>query len=184
MKSIVETERLTLKVLDATKAESVLEYYRENRAFLQPWEPMRNDGFYTYETQSISLTLDAQAMERGEMLRYWIYLKDGTGPIGSIALTNIIRGVFKSCYLGYKLSERHGGKGYMTEAIEKIIEIAFHDMKLHRIEANIMPHNIRSRRAVEKLGFKEEGISEKYLKINDKWEDHCRFALINQAFDA
>jgi len=184
MRAIVETDRLTLRILDATMAESVLAYYKINMAFLQPWEPLRNDGFYTYETQFTSLALDAQAMDRGEMLRYWIYLKDGAEPIGSIALTNIIRGVFKSCFLGYKLSEKEGGKGYMTEAIEKIIEIAFQDLKLHRIEANIMPHNLKSRKAVEKLGFKEEGLSEKYLKINDKWEDHYRFALINQAFDA
>lgn len=183
MRTVVETERLTLKILDATMAESVLEYYLLNRAFLEPWEPKRNEGFYTYETQFTSLALDAQAMDRGEMLRYWIYLKDGTGPIGTIALTNIIRGVFKSCFLGYKLSESHGGKGYMVEAIEKIVEIAFQDLKLHRIEANIMPHNIRSRKSVEKLGFKEEGLSEKYLKINGKWEDHYRFTLINQALD-
>ncbi len=184
MRPIVETERLTLKILDATMADSVLEYYCINKTFLEPWEPKRNDGFFTYETQFTSLKLDAQAMERGEMLRYWIYLKDGTGPIGSIALTNIIRGVFKSCFLGYKLSQKYGGRGYMTEAIKKMIEVAFKDLKLHRIEANIMPHNIRSRKAILKLGFKEEGISEKYLKINDKWEDHCRFALINQALDA
>lgn len=181
MRPIVETKRLTLKMLDGTMAESVLAYYVANKAFLQPWEPLRNDGFYTYETQVTSLTLDAQAMERGDMLRYWIFLKDGTGPIGSIALTNIIKGVFKSCFLGYKLSEKHGSKGYMTEAIEKIVEIAFQDLKLHRIEATIMPHNLRSIKAVVKVGFKEEGISEKYLKINDKWEDHCRFALINKA---
>jgi ribosomal-protein-alanine N-acetyltransferase len=183
MKPVVETERLTLKILDATMAESVLKYYLLNRAFLEPWEPKRNEGFYTFETQFSSLVLDAQAMDRGEMLRYWIYLKDGTGPIGTIALTNIIRGVFKSCLLGYKLSENYGGKGYMTEAIEKIVDIAFKELKLHRIEANIMPHNIRSRKSVEKLGFKEEGLSEKYLKINDKWEDHYRFTLINQALD-
>lgn len=183
MKAVVETERLRLKILDATMAESVLEYYLLNRAFLESWEPKRSEGFYTYETQFSSLALDTQAMERGEMLRYWIYLKDGTGPIGTIALTNIIRGVFKSCFLGYKLSESHGGKGYMVEAIEKIVEIAFQELKLHRIEANIMPHNIRSRKSVEKLGFIEEGLSEKYLKINGKWEDHYRFTLINQALD-
>lgn len=184
MRPAVDTERLILKILDASMAESVLEYYLLNRTFLQPWEPMRNDGFYTYETQFMSLTLDSKAMERGEMLRYWIFLKDGTGPIGTIALTNIIRGVFKSCFLGYKLSEKYSGNGYMTEALEKIVEIAFYELKLHRIEANIMPHNLRSRKSIERLGFKEEGLSEKYLKINDKWEDHCRFALINQAFDA
>ncbi len=180
MKPTAETERLILRVPNTSMAESILAYYLTNKVFLEPWEPLRRDGFYTYDTQFTNLSLDAEAVERGEILRYWIYLKDGTGPIGSVALTNIIKGVFKSCFLGYKLSEGHCGRGYMTEAIEKIVEIAFQDLKLHRIEADIMPQNLKSIKIVEKLGFKKEGLSEEFSKINDKWEDHYRFARINK----
>ncbi len=70
-------------------------------------------------------------------------------------------------------------KGYMTEAIEKGISIMFSGYKLHRIEANVIPRNKRSLRVVEKLGFKHEGFSPKYLKINGVWEDHERFAILN-----
>ena len=175
----VETDRLLFKVLDGTKADLVLEYYLKNKAFLKDWEPMRHDGFYSIETQAMSLDLDLSAMERGEMLRYWIFLKETDELIGTIALTNIIRGVFKSCYLGYKLSEKHTGHSYMTEAILKMVEIAFVELKLHRIEANIMPSNLSSKRVVIKNGFVDEGLSSKYLKINGKWEDHHRYVLIN-----
>lgn len=179
MYRIVETERLFLKVLDGTHAETVLKYYLDNKDYLMPWEPMRTEGFYSHEFQVMSLNLDLAAFERGEMLRFWIFTKERDELIGTVALTNIIRGVFKSCYLGYKLSERYVGQSYMTEAVKKVVDIAFNELKLHRIEANVMPHNHPSVKVVTKLGFESEGISKKYLKINGTWEDHQRFVLIN-----
>jgi ribosomal-protein-alanine N-acetyltransferase len=67
----------------------------------------------------------------------------------------------------------------MTEALERAISFAFEDMRLHRIEANIMPKNARSIRVVEKLGFVNEGLSRKYLKIAGSWEDHIHYVLLN-----
>ena len=69
--------------------------------------------------------------------------------------------------------------GMMTDALKRAIRFAFEDMKLHRIEANIMPHNTRSISVVEKLGFVNEGLSRKYLKIAGKWEDHLHYVLLN-----
>lgn len=183
MRHIVETDRLQLKVLDESAAEQVLNYYMSNKTFLSPWEQTRNDVFYTKDAQELSLKLDYDAILKGELVRYWIFEKDSNALIGSIALTNIIRGIFKSCYMGYKLSERHVGNGYMVEAAKAVIDIAFNDMKLHRIEANIMPHNTASIRVVEKLGFDFEGKSPAYLKINGKWEDHNRYAIINHRLE-
>jgi len=180
MHQLIETERLNLRILCASDVDVVLEYYEKNRSFLKPWEPLRPDGFYCKEMQTMSLKLDSTSMERGEMVRYWLFTKDTNQLIGTVALTNIIRGVFKSCFMGYKLSQGYVGMGYMSEALEKIIVLAFEEMKLHRIEANIMPRNAASIKLINKLGFKEEGISLKYLKINGKWEDHSRYALINE----
>lgn len=88
------------------------------------------------------------------MLRLWIVKKnDDTKIIGSIAFDNIIRGAFLSCHLGYKLDKDEINKGYITEAIQKGIDIMFNEFGLDRIEANIMPKNKRSIRVVEKLGF-------------------------------
>lgn len=69
--------------------------------------------------------------------------------------------------------------GYITEAIQEGIDIMFHEYGLHRIEANIMPKNVRSFKVVEKLGFYNEGLAYKYLKINGKWEDHIHMVLLN-----
>ncbi|CZS09951.1 ribosomal-protein-S5-alanine N-acetyltransferase [Clostridioides difficile] len=90
-----------------------------------------------------------------------------------------MRGVFLSCYLGYKLDQDEINQGYMTEAIQKGIDIIFNEYGLHRIEANVMPKNQRSLRVTEKLGFYNEGIAQKYLKINGIWEDHVHMVLLN-----
>ncbi len=179
MKPLLETERLTLKILDAKSSVEISKFYSLNKDFLQPWEPHRHESFYTPETQKISLELDYQAMVRGELIRFWIVDKATSAIIGSVALTNIIKGVFKSCYIGYKLSKEHIDKGLMTEAVQVVVKYAFDIMGLHRIEANIMPGNFSSIRVVEKLGFEFEGCSKQYLKINGRWEDHNRYALIN-----
>lgn len=180
MHQVIETNRLRLKILDESDAEIVLSYYVRNQDFLKPWEPLRQEGFLSLSIQAMSLKLDTMHMARGEMLRYWIFVKDTGELIGTIALSNIIRGVFKSCYMGYKLSVAEIGKGYMTEAVQRVVQLAFEEMQLHRIEANIMPNNRASIHVVTKNGFEQEGISPKYLKINGNWEDHYRFALINE----
>ncbi|GAB6107547.1 GNAT family N-acetyltransferase [Fusibacter bizertensis] len=179
MKPFLETQRLILKTLDSKSTEEIHKYYVANQEFLQPWEPLRVESFYTPETQKISLELDYQGMIRGEMIRFWIIDKKSNEVIGSVALTNIIKGVFKSCFIGYKLSKEYINQGLMTEAVQAVINYAFDEIGLHRVEANIMPHNFSSIRVVEKLGFEYEGCSKQYLKINGNWEDHNRYSLIN-----
>lgn len=179
MQVMLETERLCLAVLDETNAEHVLRYYEENRHFLNPFEPKRVESFYTLEGKRLELRLEREALNRGEAIRFYLMLKGESEIIGTIALTNIIKGAFKSCYLGYKLSEKHVSKGYMKEALRAVIEYGFNTLGLHRIEANVMPTNKPSIAVVKGLGFSEEGLSRKYLKINGKWEDHLRFAVIN-----
>lgn len=97
---------------------------------------------------------------------------------GAINLSQISRGGFQSCYMGYYLGEKFGGKGFMTEAIELMLSYAFENLKIHRIEANIQPHNLASIAVVKKNGFTKEGFSRKYLKIDGDWRDHERWAII------
>lgn len=96
---------------------------------------------------------------------------------GVFNLSNIVRGCFQSAFLGYYSLLPNSKKGYMTEALELIINYAFFNLKLHRIEANIQPENISSIALVKRLGFVEEGFAKNYLKINGYWEDHIHFAL-------
>nr|WP_281170156.1 GNAT family N-acetyltransferase [Paenibacillus pinihumi] len=103
--------------------------------------------------------------------------------IGMIALSNIVRGPFQSCYLGYRLDQGEVNQGFMTESLARVIRYAFDELRLHRIEANIMPRNSASLKMVEKLGFSSEGLARKYLKINGIWEDHIHMVLLNEAVE-
>lgn len=178
------TERLLLRVLDDSWAKELLRYFERNREFLEPWEPTRPEGFYTRRGQADHLKGDMAAMDAGQMLRLWIFRKEEPATvIGSVALNTIVMGCFLSCYMGYRLDVRYAGRGYMTEAAGCLVKFGFHTLGLHRVEANIIPRNTASLRVAEKLGFENEGLSPKYLKINGKWEDHVHMVKRNPALE-
>ncbi|MEA4919986.1 MAG: GNAT family N-acetyltransferase [Clostridiaceae bacterium] len=179
-RKIYETERLELKTLDPADAQLILDYYIRNAAFLEEWEPARGAEFYTKEFHERQLVEELRMMDAGSLFRLWLFKKgEENRVIGSIAFSNIVRGVFLSCYLGYRLDGEEINKGYITEALKKSIEVIFDEYGLHRIEANIIPRNARSLRVTEKLGFNNEGLSPRYLKINGIWEDHIHMVLLN-----
>ncbi|GAA0178263.1 GNAT family protein [Clostridium sediminicola] len=180
MQKIYETERLLLKILDQSYAELVLDYYLRNRIFLEEWESIKYEEFYTKKYQQEQLDKELSNIENNNSFRLWIFKKqDARRIIGSVVFNNIVRGSFLSCHLGYKLDKDEINKGYITETIQKGIDIMFNEFGLHRIEANIMPKNKRSLRIAKKLGFYNEGLAYKYLKINGKWEDHIHMVLLN-----
>ncbi|MDQ3372965.1 MAG: GNAT family N-acetyltransferase [Acidobacteriota bacterium] len=97
---------------------------------------------------------------------------------GTITLSQIFRKAFQNAFLGYLLGESFTGKGYMTEAVALILIHAFSNLKLHRIEANVQPHNAPSINVLKRCGFRKEGFSPKYLKIAGRWRDHERWAIV------
>jgi ribosomal-protein-alanine N-acetyltransferase len=175
-----ETNRLKLKTLSEREAALVCDYYSRNRGFLKEWEPVRGEEFYTLKFHQELLKNEVGKIKNSNSLRLWLFSKNEDNKvIGMISFSNIVRGAFLSCHLGYSLDEQYINQGYVTEAIRTGIEVIFKEYKLHRIEANIMPRNLRSKKVCEKLGFKEEGLAKDYLKINGKWEDHIHMVLLN-----
>lgn len=180
MQRVYETERLLLKIVDKSNAQMVTDYYLRNKSFLAEWEPVREPEFYTTQFREQELDKEFNNIVNGTTLKLWIVKKeDESKVIGAFSFNNIIRGAFLSCYLGYNLDGQEINQGYMTEALRKGIEIIFDEYKLHRIEASILPRNVRSAAVLEKLGFVNEGLSRDYLKINGKWEDHFHMVLLN-----
>ncbi len=175
----LETKNLILKTLDERYARKTLEYYDDNKDFFKDYDPLRSPKFYTLAEQVKILYHERQQFRKGSDIRLFIFLKEDDKLIGCISLSNIIGGVFMNCYLGYKLHKDYLRKGYMEEALTEVIDYAFNTLRLHRIEANIMPFNEASIKLVEKLNFKREGLAPKYLKINGNWEDHVHYSLIN-----
>jgi [ribosomal protein S5]-alanine N-acetyltransferase len=103
---------------------------------------------------------------------------DGNDLAGYIDITNIIRGGFQSAYLGYYAFAGHERQGLMGQALRQTVRVAFSDLKLHRLEANIQPANTASIALARACGFAKEGYSPRYLKIRGRWRDHERWAIL------
>lgn len=97
--------------------------------------------------------------------------------VGCVEVTNIVRGLFLSAFLGYYAFSGHERQGFMTEGLKLVCRHAFRELGLHRLEANIQPENAASIALVRACGFSKEGYSPKYLKIRGRWRDHERWAL-------
>lgn len=107
-----------------------------------------------------------------------ICLREDHAIVGVANLSEIVRGVFQSAYLGFYGSAPYLGQGLVREGVGLVIKYAFQDLKLHRVEANVQPANTRSLALVKALGFRQEGYSPKYLKICGRWRDHERWARL------
>jgi len=180
MLSHYDADRLILRLSCGELAESVVSYLLRNRDFLEPFEPARPEVFYTVEFQREELEKSAEASERGSEYRYWLCPRAKPDiVIGMVGASGIIMGAFRSCFLSYKLDKDFLRQGLAAEAVDRFVNALFTDLRLHRVEANIMPRNIASLSVTKKLGFANEGLSPKYLKINGIWEDHIHMVKLN-----
>lgn len=179
----LSTERLRVVPADAGLAGAVTEYNRTNREHLQPWNPLATHDTFREEAVRASLVRNMDERNAGRRYDYAIFLLDDPSVmIGQIALSNVVRGVFQACHLGYGLAATAQGKGYMTEALRAVIRFAFDQLRLHRLMANYMPRNERSAAVLRRLGFVVEGTAKDYLFINGRWEDHILTSLTNRDF--
>jgi [ribosomal protein S5]-alanine N-acetyltransferase len=110
-------------------------------------------------------------------------IEDGA-LVGVFNLSEIVRGAFCSAYLGYYALEPYAGRGYMAEAFELVLRVAFLTLRLHRIEVNVQPRNRQSISLVRGAGFTREGFSRRYVKIAGRWRDHERWALLAEDWRA
>ena len=116
---------------------------------------------------------------RPNQLAWFVVTPDGE-LAGVVNASEIVRGNFLSAYLGYYALAPHHRRGYMTAGLRLVIREAFEEHGLHRLEANIQPGNVASRRLVRRLGFRREGFSPRYLKIAGRWRDHERWAITRE----
>ena len=111
---------------------------------------------------------------------FLLFRREDEALVGCVNLSQIFRLGFQSAYLGYWIGAPYARRGYMAEGLALVLTEAFRRMKLHRLEANIQPTNVPSRRVVQKLGFRLEGYSPRYLKIAGRWRDHERWAILSE----
>lgn len=173
------TERVRLCSIARADAEALLAFQIENRAHLQPWEPLRGPEFFTLPAVEQRLALMEQQMTDGVALHLLLRGRITGAVLGECNFTNIVRGPFQACFLGFSIGSRYEGRGLMSEALGAAIEHVFNQYRLHRIMANHRPENLRSGKLLTKLGFEREGLARAYLKINGEWADHVLTSRIN-----
>ncbi len=177
--------RILLRPIVAADFAAWREVRRRNVDWLTKWEAQRVHGQpdVVEDRDAFAVRCSARQRERqlGTGYGYGIYV-DGE-LAGEINLTAVQRGPFQSAYVGYWIDEKHAGNGYMPEALVILAQFAFDELHLHRIQISIIPRNRASRRVVEKLGIRDEGIAARYLEINGVWEDHIRYAITTEEWE-
>jgi ribosomal-protein-alanine N-acetyltransferase len=155
---------------------------KKNKLYLQPWEPLWSIN----ELERSSFVKRVRMFERlshnDQAYSFLIYKSDNEDFIGEVNISNVQRGIIQSCTIGYWIAKDCEGKGMMSESLELVKKFIFNELKLHRIEAACLPHNIPSLKLLLKNGFIKEGTARKLLKINDKWQDHTVLSFILDDF--
>jgi ribosomal-protein-alanine N-acetyltransferase len=171
--------RVLLRPLVASDFSAWREVRRRNADWLTKWEAQRVHGQpdVVEDRDAFAVRCSARQRERqlGTGYGFGIFV-DGDFA-GEINLSAVQRGPFQSAYVGYWIDEKHAGNGYMPESLIVLSQFAFDELHLHRIQISIIPRNSASRRVVDKLGIRDEGIAVRYLEINGLWEDHVRYGL-------
>jgi ribosomal-protein-alanine N-acetyltransferase len=118
--------------------------------------------------------------ESPDVAAFVICRRDDGAIVGATNLSQIFMGPFRSAYMGYWAGAPFAGRGYMTEGVGLVLTHAFREIGLHRVEANLQPTNAASRALVQRLGFRMEGYSPRYLKVAGRWRDHERWAILRE----
>ena len=178
----LQGRRIALRSLKKEDFIHWQEVRQQNHDWLTKWEPLRSPGqkdpakdINVFEARCRSRQRESQL---GTGWGFGIFIGDCF--IGEINLNNVTRGAFQSSHVGYWISEDKAGNNYTPEALVVLMRFAFEELALHRLQISIVPRNISSRRVMEKLNLRCEGLSEKYLEIGGTWEDHLRFAVTSE----
>ena len=178
----IRTRRLLLRPLVTADYGAWLEVRTRNEQWLTPWEPRSAPGRpdVVRDPRAFASRCGARAREQqlGTAYGFGIFV-DGD-LAGEINLSSIRRGPLQSGDVGYWIDQKQAGNSFMSEAVAGILRFAFEELGLHRVEIDIIPRNQRSRRVMEKLAIREEGVALRLVEINGVWEDHIRFAMTSE----
>ncbi|GAA2521171.1 GNAT family protein [Pilimelia columellifera] len=155
---------------------------RDSEQWLAPWEPTPPGRWSTYNSTRAFHRLRRshnRSAATGRSLPFAVVLADDGAErlVGQLIISNIVRRAFCSATVGYWVDHRAAGGGITPTALALAVDHAFGPGRLHRIEVNIRPENVASRRVVEKLRFREEAFHPRYLNIDGDWRDHIGYAL-------
>ncbi len=181
---VLTGERVLLRAPRPADHEAWRSLRHASRAFLRPFEPRWTDADLG---RSVFLARTRRAREEavaGTDFSFLIFSgRDPYTLVGGLTLSNIRRRAAQFGTIGYWMGESFAGQGYMTEAVATVLPFVFGALQLHRVHAACLPHNMASRRVLEKNGFREEGFAEGYLQIDGRWADHALYGLVREHYD-
>ena len=160
-----------IRPLRPADAEELAELYVTNREFLKPFEPDRTDEFFTTRFQR--RRIEAAGAD------HWRWaIVEGDRIVGTVVLADVLRGALQMGNVGYWVDRAHNGRGIATAAVADVVEFAFGEAGLHRLEAGTLIDNHASQRVLVKNGFERFGLARKLLKVNGEWRDHVLFERV------
>lgn len=175
---MIESKRWIIRLPKEGDALKVQKYHIANKAFFKPWMPTYAPNRFNLDYIEASIMVSLDYYQKGKLLPLLVLHPITEEVIGRVTYSQIQRSVAQYCSVGYNVAKKWNGKGVATEVLRASNAYVFEVLKLHRIEANILPINKGSIRVVQKLGFEEEGLCKGLLKIDGQWQDHLRFALV------
>ena len=178
-------KRVVLRPLVSDDFPQWREVRRANLEWLTKWEPKRLPASPDVIEDRSAFSMRCHSRERERQLGsgYGFGVFVGGNFAGEVNLNSVQRGPFQNAYVGYWIDQRQAGHGYTPEGVVAVMRYAFEELDLHRVQISIVPRNTASRRVVEKIGVRAEGVAERYLEINGTWEDHIRFAMTSEEWD-
>lgn len=181
---LLHTARLRLEAMGPQHAAVLADFIRRNAAHFARWDPPRGAEVMTEAHWREQGRLAEEGRRAGRLLRWLAFRRDAADALVARAnFTEIVRGPFQSCLLGYQVDAGAEGQGLMHETLATTIDYMFTQAHLHRIEANHRPENERSARLLARLGFTPIGTAPRYLFIDGAWRDHVLNQKLNPAFD-
>jgi ribosomal-protein-alanine N-acetyltransferase len=165
-----------LRPLRLRDASAWREVRTRNAPWLRPWEATTPASEHDVPSSYGAMVRRLRGEARDGSTMPFALTHEGTF-VGQVTVGGIARGSLQSAYIGYWIDQRYAGRGIMPTAVAMATDHCFIAGGLHRVEINIRPENAASLRVVEKLGFRNEGMRERYLHIDGGWRDHVTFAL-------
>jgi [ribosomal protein S5]-alanine N-acetyltransferase len=172
---------MTLRLPRQEDLEEYVRIHELSWPHFGPWMPQQPPGETFGDMFTRQLDRAMKGAEDEREFRFVGFSTDGR-IVGFFGLSQIYRGAFHNAYAGWSVNVEFIGHGYATEAMTTMLDFAFASpptgIGLHRVQANIIPHNAASVRVAEKCGFRFEGIAKRYLKIAGEWQDHSMYAKL------
>ena len=172
----LETERLILRLPEHSDYRQWAMLREASASFLTAWEPTWSVDHLTRRSFSGRVSWAARIHTQGTGLPLFLVRASDQQLVGAITMDNIRRGPAQAGTIGYWVGQPFARHGYMREAIQRLVQHAFTDMDLSRVEAACLPENAASRAVLEKTGFKYEGVAQSYLQIDGRWRNHVLYA--------